>query len=375
MSILSSSSVILRCLRCLIPRNRPPSRSAVAAAFAGWRSPSSRAGAGDTPTPEMVAASEDTGALSVRAAVVCMALIVGGLAGVVAISPWTNITRVTPFPNSPEVLAGKARDLTCDSVTDPPADSHSIFFTDTDYLQYARQELKAKQYLALLARGQPPLIGFLYRQSPQYLATLNTDGDVSGTDPPPVLSGMVEVRLDPLGRLTDFTAVPSQLATEKPAAHALDWDALFAAAGLDKSRFKEAEPERLPLVSFDVRAAWVGSYEAAAPSLSLPVRVEARGVEGAPVYYQILGPWTTPDRIQPRVQETVGQRAFQWFWVVVLSAVCPAAALLAWRKLPSEREVTFEGHRDWQPSLLVAIGRVVLRHHVPSAEYGHFFPA
>ena len=370
--------VILRCLD-VDPRNRPASALAVAAALPGGDPLAAALAAGDTPTPGMVAASEDTGALSVRAAVVCMALIVGGLAGVVAISPWTNITRVTPFPNSPEVLAGKARDLTMRfGYTDPPADSHSIFFTDTDYLQYARQELKAKQYLALLARGQPPLIGFLYRQSPQYLATLNTDGDVSGTDPPPVLSGMVEVRLDPLGRLTDFTAVPSQLATEKPAAHALDWDALFAAAGLDKSRFKEAEPERLPLVSFDVRAAWVGSYEAAAPSLSLPVRVEAAAWRGRPVYYQILGPWTTPDRIQPRVQETVGQRAFQWFWVVVLSAVCPAAALLAWRNYHRKRSDVRGASRLAAFAFSCQLAAwFFTAHHVPSAEefFGHFFPA
>ncbi len=116
--------VILRCLE-VNPRNRPASALAVAAALPGGDPLAAALAAGDTPTPEMVAASEDTGALSVRAAVVCLALIIGGLAGLVAISPWTNIMRVTPFPNSPEVLAQKARDLTMRfGYTEPPADSH-----------------------------------------------------------------------------------------------------------------------------------------------------------------------------------------------------------------------------------------------------------
>jgi hypothetical protein len=370
--------VILRCLD-FNPRNRPASALAVAAALPGGDPLAAALAAGDTPTPEMVAASEDTGSLSVRAAAVCLALIIGGLAGVVAISPWTNIMRVTPFPNSPEVLAEKARDLTVRfGYTEPPADSHYNFFTDTDYLRYAQRELKPEEYLALLGKGQPPLIGFLYRQSPQYLATLNADADVSDTDPPPVLSGMVQVRLDPLGRLIYFTAVPPQLETEKPAAHAPNWAALFTAAGLDKSRFKEAEPERLPLVSFDTRAAWVGSYEAATPARSLPMRVEAAAWRGRPVYFQILGPWTRPDRIQPRVQATVGQRAVQWFWIVVLSAVCLAGSLLAWRNYHRKRgDVRGASRLAAFAFGCYLAGWVFAAHHVSATEefFGSFFSA
>ncbi len=374
--LLDTLDVFLRCLE-VNPRNRPASALAVAAALPGGDPLAAALAAGDTPTPEMVAASEDTGALSVRAAVVCLALIIGGLAGVVAISPWTNIMRVTPFPNSLEVLAEKARDLTVQfGYTEPPADSYYNFFTDTDYLQYAQRELKPEEYLALLAKRQPPLIGFLYRQSPQYLATLNADTDVSAADPPPVLSGMVEVRLDPTGRLIYFNAVPPQLETEKPAAYAPDWDALFAAAGLDKSRFKETEPEHLPLVSFDTRAAWVGSYAAATPARSMPMRVEAAEWRGRPVYFQILGPWSRPDRIQPGVQETVGRRAVQRFWVIVLPAVCLAAVLLAWRNYRWKRG-------DLRGASRLAafafgchlVGWFLTAHHVPATEefFGSFF--
>ena len=99
--------------KCLDPdaAQRPQSALAVARALPGGDPLAEALAAGDTPSPEMVAASEDTGALSVRAAVVCMAFVVVGLIALLLLSSRTNILRPTPFPNSQEILARQAREI------------------------------------------------------------------------------------------------------------------------------------------------------------------------------------------------------------------------------------------------------------------------
>ena len=70
--------VIARCLDP-DPAKRPQSALALARMLPGGDPLAEALAAGDTPSPEMVAASEDTGALSVRMAVASMAFVVVGL--------------------------------------------------------------------------------------------------------------------------------------------------------------------------------------------------------------------------------------------------------------------------------------------------------
>src|SRR6185437_7388992 len=68
---------------------------------------------------------------------------------------------------------------------------------------------------------------------------LLTPGMVESDDPPPVLSGMIQVDLDAQGRLVYFEAVPPQLReSAKAGAAAVDWGPLFAAAALDPAKFQ-----------------------------------------------------------------------------------------------------------------------------------------
>ena len=82
---------------------------------------------------------------------------------------------------------------------------------------------------------------------------------------------MVHLNLDPQGRLIEFSAVPPQLEETPASPQPADWTPLLSAAGLDMSRFALAEPHWLPLVSFDARSAWTGSY-ANAPEIPLAHR-------------------------------------------------------------------------------------------------------
>jgi serine/threonine-protein kinase len=189
--------VILRCLD-VDPHNRPASALAVAAALPGGDPLAAALAAGDTPTPGMVAASGDTEGISVRAAGIWLVLILVGLVAAVVLGSKTNVLGKTPFENSPDVLAKRARDLIQSfGYTEPPSDRAYGFVVDTDYQSYAEGQENPAAYWDELAKGQPSLLQFWYRQSPQALAASNIEGVVSGTDPSPIDSGMVGLNLIP----------------------------------------------------------------------------------------------------------------------------------------------------------------------------------
>lgn len=121
--------------KCLDPdaAKRPQSALAVARALPGGDPLAEALAAGDTPSPEMVAASEDTGALSVRAAVVCMAFVVVGLIALLLLSSRTSVLRLTPFPNLQEILGRQGREIAARmGYTNPPTDSFDASATKTN---------------------------------------------------------------------------------------------------------------------------------------------------------------------------------------------------------------------------------------------------
>ena len=279
--------------RCLDPNpsRRPQSALDVARALPGGDPLAEALAAGDTPSPEMVAASEDTGVLSVRAAVACLVLVIAGLAAQVFWGSRQSILNLTPMPYSPEVLEQKAREMAARfGYTAAPLDVDRGFFYDGDYYGWAQRTLKPAEYRVQLANGEPPALIFAHNQSPQYMIPESPVGQISRTDPARV-PGWVEVWLDPQGHLTDFRALPFPESAVPPASM-FDWNHLFEAAGLDASRWTLAEPQEIPPMAFDARAAWKGTY----PTLpQTPLRIEAAAWQGRPVFFEILGPWRRPE--------------------------------------------------------------------------------
>jgi serine/threonine protein kinase len=322
--------VIARCLEADAAK-RPQSALALARMLPGGDPLAEALAAGDTPSPEMVAASGDTGALSVRMAVVSMALVVVGLTASLLLSGASSVLRLTPFPNSHEILAQKARDIAERlGYNDPPADQAYGFSYDIAYQNWARRNLKTDQFRAQVARGQPPLIFFSYRQSPQYLRARNPFGYIDEDDPPETMSGMVGMRLDPEGRLLQFRSVPPQLDSGNPPARKMDWSKLLEASGLDPSRWTPTEPAEIPLFSFDERAAWTGAY-ARAPEISM--RIEASAWKGRAVSFQVFGPWRRPERMPLQIQPTAPARLLALLGTALICVVLLGALWLAWWNL------------------------------------------
>jgi serine/threonine-protein kinase len=183
------------------PRDRPASALAVAASLPGGNPLAEALAAGLTPSPQIVAASDDSEALSVRAALIAMAFIAAGLIAAVAIGNRVSFLQVTPFDNPPDALLLKAREvLSALGYTTAPFDRAWAYFWNGNYHRYAEAYMPRAEYLEQLARGRPPLINFRYRQSAQYLLLFDPAGPVTDSGPPPRDAGDLYLALDQLGR-------------------------------------------------------------------------------------------------------------------------------------------------------------------------------
>ena len=61
------------------------------------------------------------------------------------------------------------------------------------------------------------------------------------------------------------------------------------------AKFQTAEPTWTPLANWDTRAAWTGTD----PATGAKLRIEAAAWRGRPVFYRIIGPWTSAGRMTP----------------------------------------------------------------------------
>jgi serine/threonine protein kinase len=315
-------------LQCLEPEStkRPASALALMASLPGIDLLAEALAAGQTPSPDMVAAAGQTFGISVRTSCVLVAFILVALAALVVTSGHVNVLHRMPFEKPPAVLEQNARDFIQKlGYTDRPVDRAYGFNWDVDYQKYAGQRENRSAFEAQLSEGQPPLVYFWYRQSPNYLETKSIQEPVSEVDPPQDTSGMLSLRLDPQGRLIHFSHVSPTTETTSETPHAPDSTTLFAAVGIDADRFHSTEPQWNPGVTFDSRAAWIGSYDHRS---DVSLRVEAAWLRSRLVSFQIFGPWSKPDLQQPPAMQSrtgIG-------WVVMITLVA-FAVLLAWRNL------------------------------------------
>lgn len=102
--------VILRCLETE-PSSRPATALSVAAALPGGDPLAAALAAGETPSPQLVAASGETAGLRPRVAVACLAAVLLGLALVVFLSIHYSGLERMGLELTPEVLTQKSREI------------------------------------------------------------------------------------------------------------------------------------------------------------------------------------------------------------------------------------------------------------------------
>lgn len=285
---------ILRCLE-KDPSRRPASAATVAAALPGGDPLAAAIAAGETPSPELVAASGEEGTLPRAQAWRWLAASLALLVAVpLSLVPF-NLAAHVPMDLSPGALEARARDTLADlGYADAPADSAWWFRVDEGQLN--RIDRARPSEARALVREAPGPLRFCYRQAATPLAPFNADGIATAADPPPA-PGDALVELDVRGRLVALRVTPPRAGTGGTPGSAdaagsgrlesrpIDWAPLFAAARLGPpDAFAPSVPRIWPESAADTRDARTGQYE------GQDVRVEAAAREGRTISFRLVAP-------------------------------------------------------------------------------------
>jgi serine/threonine-protein kinase len=327
--------VIMRAL-ARDPRARPSSVAEIAAALPRGNALEAALRAGETPSPEAVAASGTNEGLEPRVAWGLVALVVAGSVAAMTLGSKGLLWRLAAPEKSPEVLADHARELLAGLGYDgPAADRASGFEVDLDQLRYmqTRGPLRLGPNVT-----NPSFLRFWYRDSTQPLESWRFPfqyGNVSRitpADPPLDKAGMTLLRLDPARHVTQLVVVSSSATTDAAAPEA-DGTTLLTRFGFDAAAWQAATPARTPPVFADTRAAWQGTWPGRP---DLPVRLEAASLRGHVVYFEAVFPWTPLPQTPPTVL-TAGERAAVLLLFVVLGGTMVGIAIFAQRNVRAGR--------------------------------------
>lgn len=319
--------VIFRCLE-RDPAKRPASALQISAALPGGDPLAAALAAGETPSPEMVAAAPKQGGLKPAVAVSLLAAVLVLLTAICFLSRGTTLYRRVPLNKSPEVLRDRAAELVKKfGYSTPPGDSAYGMGLDRSYINYIHDNDTSPSRWDKLNSGQPAAIYFWYRQSPQPFG-VSTGERVDENTPASDLPGMATLTLDTLGRLRSLHTVPPRKssAADSPAP---EWSTLFTESGLDQTRFQPVSPTWTPPHESTHRAAWEGSYP---DHPEMKIHVEAAAFEGKPVYFEVLEAWDQVGDDQPQLAR-FRERTLIVLLLTVFITVMLGSALLAFRNL------------------------------------------
>jgi len=265
-------AAIMRCLRPEVAE-RPASALAVAAALPGGDPLAAAFAAGETPSPDMVAAAGQTEALHPAIGLALVATVVAGLLALGALGDRYLLFSYAPMRRSLGYLDDRAREIaTSLGYTATAVDSARALGTNPSFIRWVGEKDKSATRWNGLRNGAAPVMFFHRRESLQPLVPLGNYWAPTLGNPPPTTVGMLRVTLDDLGRLMFLEAEPPLMARNAPAAKDPSWTTLFAAAGLDMSRFHTVEPMWIPRMHGTDWAAWEGT---AADHPDVTLRVES----------------------------------------------------------------------------------------------------
>ena len=322
--------VILRCLE-LDHAKRPASTLQVAAALPGGDPLSAALAAGETPSPEMVAAAGEEGSLQPWKAW----MLVGGIAFLLAcsvvLSQHADLNNLVPGEKSPEVLSATAREIAYSlGYTERPVDNAYWFDVSGGYLPYLSQ-IPAPERYRRVSEDFPSPLRFSYRQSPKPITPYfgNNAWTVRSDDPVPTTPGDMTISLDTSGRFQSFRVIPSpQQDSTQPTTSSLGWPVLFERAGLDFSQAKTAVSDWYTNQRMDQQYAWDVVRDGKS------VQVHGATYKGRVVLFEVLGPWGRP-ALTADAQPV--NRYIGWFLAVLLTGLDLICLLLARKNIRAGR--------------------------------------
>jgi serine/threonine protein kinase len=323
--------------RCLDPdpAKRPDNALSVSAVLPGGDPLAAALAAGQTPSPELVAASGKTEGMALKYSLLCVAIVLATVVAVPLLKQRKVAFLQTQLDYSPDVLKQRAREMTSSfGYSERPADTAIWLNQRLPLITYLDRLPPPRDWKKWLSSEAPAVA--IYRESLEPLVA-EPMGNVTETNPPVTSPGSAEIQMDAAGRLRGFQSVPSTNAVGDIAPVAPE--AVFRAAGFDPARFNEVVPTTIPTAPTDVVRAWKGVHPAI-PNLNL--QVEMGWWKGKLTYVNFLWPWTTPAG-SARTNPTIAK--LQGLLLPVITAIGLLFAILLarrnWKRERADRHGAF----------------------------------
>ena len=277
--------VILRCLE-EDPALRPSSAHELLLALPGSDPLRAAVAAGETPSPELVAAAGKRGELSVSRAWILLLVTLALIATMALQRERVDLTWHIREIKSPAILDDRAASIL-----------RRLGYTRAPYAHGAFLRVGPNERDAPFGPADLP---YLYRDSPRPLVPAHESGIIRRNDPPLIEPGMSSLVLDAEGKLLELRRVPPRfVAPAKP----IDWKPAFDEAGLRFAEFRAVAPRWTSPVACDARVAWLRDRDA--------FRVEGASASGQPVWFAALPPDATPfDDDRPRGRSRMAMLLF-----------------------------------------------------------------
>jgi serine/threonine-protein kinase len=326
------------------PLRRPNSSLSVSAALPGGDPLAAALAAGETPSPEMVAAAGATEGLARRYSIPCLLLVVVCLFASTLERDRRYAMLRTPLDMPPEVLAEKSREVAAGfGYAKRPADSSVRMEHRGGLIRELNKFPEPRKWDDWLSSEAP--IMSVYRESLSSLEAFPF-GFVSSDNPPPVRPGMVTVTLEGRGHLREFRGAPYDTAAPLMA----DAGAIFRAMGLDQSKFAETKPDFIPAHASDVIQAWKGPHPVI-PNMNIVI--EMGWWKGLVTHARMTYPFMLN-------QEDPQRRQRSWIWKLQRNVMLFAAIVgLVFVVLLARRNWTL-GRTDRRGALRVATAKFIL---------------
>ena len=275
------------------PEQRPGSALAVAAALPGGDPLAAMLAAGETPSPQMVAAAGGTVGLNVLHGAILLGLTLVGMVLVVLLSaPSMPIPRMRDGIKAPEILTDRARQILADAGYRRlvPSQPREGFGLDDQYIAWVHDVDRSSSRWDQLATARPGPIYFWYRQSPQFMISKDDIGMVTLEEPARAFRGCEPWCSIVLGRLKKFEFCRRQDLDKsvRGTMTAADFAPLFQAAELKQDNCKPVAPRKFLRCTSTSRLAWDGAYP---ENPDQKIHIEAAGFGGRPVYFLVRESW------------------------------------------------------------------------------------